>query len=155
MKQFVILMLLLPLASFGQRPNQLNGRAMERLESYKKVRMLEVLKLDDEKGSKLVTRYTNHRATVRAVEEERMKVIDKLEKQAAASASDAEYQRTFTELTDIEKRMTDVRAKYLQDLKEIMTPRQIAEYLIFERNFARDIRDVMRENQKDRKKRER
>lgn len=154
MKTFVILMMLLPLAAFGQRPNQFNGRPMDRLESYKKVRMLETLKLDGEKGSKLVTRYSNHRAAVRAVEEERMKVIDKLEQQAAANTSDGEYQRTITELTDIEKKMADVRARYLQDLKEILTQKQIAEYLIFERNFARDIRDIMREGQKDRMKRE-
>lgn len=154
MKRFVMVLFILPLLVYGQRPPQMGGRAMERLESYKKVRMLEALKLDEEKGLKLVSRYTKYREGVKDLEKERMAVIDALEKSLNGSPTEGEFQKSFLQLNDVERKMSDLRGKYLTDLKEILTERQVAEYLVFERNFARDIRDIVRDVQKERMKKD-
>lgn len=128
-------------------------RAMERLENYKKVRMLETLKLDEQTGIKLISRYNKHRDGMRAIEEQRSNLINKLETQVQSNATDAEYQKTFSDLVGTEEKFGEARSKFLADLKEILTNKQIAEYLIFEKNFAKDIRDIMKDLQKDRMKR--
>ncbi|MHB1050470.1 MAG: hypothetical protein ACYC09_10355 [Bacteroidota bacterium] len=151
----MLLMLLLPLIVFGQRPNQMVGRSAERLDSFKKVRMLEALKLDEKTGMKLINRYNDHREAVKTLEQDRMSVIEKLEKQTASGASDGEYLAAFKELSEIERKIAEARSRYISELKDVLTPKQIAEYLVFEKNFVREIRSAIRDVQKERMKRER
>ena len=150
MKKIILLFLVSTVALMGQMRTPMGKRPMERLESYKKVRMLETLKLDEDKGLKLVNRYNQHREGVRDLEEERKEILDKLEAKVTDNASDAEIQKSFNDLIEIEKKMFNAREKYLNELKEILTTKQVAEYLLFERSFARDVRDIMREGQKER-----
>lgn len=145
---FLLIGLVLPLAALSQPRERMKQRPMERLELYKQVRMLEAMKLDEQQGSKLVARYHKHRGAMKELEQERAKILDKLEAQVQSDASDVDYQKTFNELIDIEKKMIDARLKYLTELKDILTTKQIAEYVIFERSFARDIRDVVRDRMK-------
>ncbi|NUN69951.1 MAG: hypothetical protein HUU02_09605 [Bacteroidetes bacterium] len=56
-----------------------NRRPMERLERFKKIRMVEALNLDEETGLKLVSRYTKHRERMKELEEERLAVVERLE----------------------------------------------------------------------------
>lgn len=152
MGKLILLVVVCSAALFGQMRGQMGKRPMERLESFKKVRMLEALKLDEDKGLKLVARYNQHRESIRSLEEERKGVMDKLEAKVNGDASDNEFQKSFNELLEIEKKIMDARTKYLTELKDILTAKQIAEYLLFERSFARDIRDIMRDGQKERSK---
>ncbi|HAP35852.1 MAG TPA: hypothetical protein DCQ28_07900, partial [Bacteroidetes bacterium] len=52
---FIIFCIAQPPDNFGEGKK----RPYERLERYKKVQMVEVLKLDEETGLKLITRYNN------------------------------------------------------------------------------------------------
>jgi hypothetical protein len=149
MKKMFVLLVMCSAVLYGQMRGPFNQRPMERLESYKKVRMLEAMKLDEDKGLKLISRYDKHRETIRSLEEDRRALVDKLEEKVNAGASEGEYQKSFNELIEIEKKIFEARTKYLSDLKDILTSKQLAEYLVFERSFARDIRDIMRENQKE------
>ncbi len=138
---------------FAQPPGGQGGRSqrpMERLESYKKVRMIETLKLDEQTGLKLVSRYTKHREYVKKFESERSDLVDKLESQVRSNSSDSEFQKSFTELFEIEKSIADARKQYIEDLKEIFSNKQIAEYILFERNYFRDLRTVAKDVQKER-----
>ncbi len=128
-------------------------RPMERLENYKKIRMIEVLKLDEETGLKLVGRYNKHRENVKQLEESRAALVEKLESQLNSNAADSELQRSFNDFYEIEKKIGESRKKFLEDLKEILTTKQIAEYMIFERNFMTDLRNVVKDIQKERRQR--
>jgi Spy/CpxP family protein refolding chaperone len=153
----VILMVILSVALSAQMREQQGGkfkRPMERLENYKKIRMIEVLKLDEETGLKLVSRYNKHREGVKQLEQNRAAVIDKLESQLSSNASDAELQKTFAEFHDSERKIGESRKKFLDDLKEVLTVKQIGEYIIFERNFMADLRNVVKDVQNERRRRE-
>jgi hypothetical protein len=139
-----------PLEGFGEGKRHPG----ERLESYKKVRMIEALKLDEETGLKLIARYNSHRKSIKELEKERGEIMDKLESRVQNSGSDDDFQKTFTDLLNIDRKITDTRKKYLEELKEIFTNKQIAEYLIFERNFMKDLRNVVNDVQKQRMRRD-
>ncbi|MDD8016941.1 MAG: hypothetical protein PHP42_01080, partial [Bacteroidota bacterium] len=125
---------------------------MEKLESYKKVRMLETMKLDEETGLKLVSRYNKHREVMKGFEKGRAELMDKLDELVRNNANETEYQKVFDNLLEYETKTAEARSQYLNELKEILTNKQIAEYLIFERSFARDIRDIVRDVQRERMK---
>ncbi len=147
---FVMTCIAQPPEGFGEGKK----RSSERLERYKKLQMIEVLKLDEETGLKLISRYNNHRKNIQQLEKERGELMDKLESQIQSSVADVEYQKSFGELIDIERKITETRKKYMESLKEIFSNKQIAEYLIFERNFMKDLRNVINDVQKQRMKRD-
>ena len=147
------LLLFIPTTSHAQprryeRPNDESAR--DRIESYKKVRMLEVLKLDEEQSAKFVTRYNKHQETMRGFEKERNGLVDKLDGEVQAKASDAEFDETFNVLIDLDKKISGQRLQFLTELKEVLSNKQIAEYIVFERNFVRELRQAIRDVQKDR-----
>lgn len=126
----------------------------DRIESYKKVRMLEVLKLGEDQSVKFVSRYNKHQDTMHGFEKERNELVDKLDEQARSDAKDADYGQTFNSLLDLDKKISEERLQFLDEIKEVLSHKQIAEYIVFERNFAKElrkaIRDVQRERMKDR-----
>ncbi len=130
-----------------------NRRPMERLERFKKIRMVEALNLDEETGVKLVNRYSKHRDRMKELENERMEVVEKLEEQVRSNAGEGEYQRYFTELFETEKKIADVRKRFMDELKEVLTTKQIAQYIIFERDFMKDVRSAAKEVQRERLRR--
>ena len=159
MKIFLAFLLCITIPGFmsAQPPEGPGGRfqrPMERLESFKKIRMIEALQLDEETGLKLVKRYNNHRTSVKELEQDRSNLIDKLDSQVRSNASDGDLQKSFNEFFEIEKKITEAREKYLNELKEIFTNKQIAEYMVFERNFMKDLRNVVKDVQKERQRKE-
>jgi hypothetical protein len=69
---------------------------------------------------------------------------------AKTSASDAEYDKNFKDLRNVEDQVHEARMKYWDSLSGVLTKKQLAEYMAFERNFFRDLRDLMREMQENR-----
>jgi Spy/CpxP family protein refolding chaperone len=130
------------------------GRPMERLDRYKKIRMVEVLNLDEETGVKLVSRYTKHRERMKEIESDRADLVEKLETMTQSGTSEAEYQRVFNEIYEIEKKISEARKKFLDELKEFLTSKQIAQYMVFERDFMKDVRNVVKDVQKERLRRD-
>lgn len=131
----------------GERPPK---HIMERIENYKKVRLMESLKLDEALTIKFFARYDKHRKVIRGVEKERGELVDKLELQVQNNANDADYNQSFSAIVEIDKKIFEARKIFLSELKEILSAKQIAEYIIFEKNFAEDLRETIRDVQKER-----
>ncbi len=130
----------------SQRP------AYDRIESFKKVRMLESLKLDEEHSAKFIARYNKHQDTMHGFEKERNELVDKLDTQSKSDAGDDDYSRTFNLLLDVDKKISGERLRFLTELKEVLSNKQIAEYIVFERNFVQELRQAVRDVQRERLK---
>jgi len=123
--------------------------ALDRIESFKKVRMLEILKLDEATSAKFIARYNLRMERTRAAERTRGEIVDRLEQQIAANASDVEFAQTFAALAEQEKKMFEGRISFVTDLRDILTPRQVAQVIAYERTFNRDLRNIVRDVQKN------
>jgi len=145
------LVLVFTCAAVAQRiPRGPRGPGPERVEQFKKIRMMEVLKLDEETSVRFFARYDKEQELIRSLTAKRNRTIDQLENLTATPASDAEIDKYFKELRDVEDQVHEARIKYWDSLSEILTKKQLAEYVAFERNFFRDLRDLMRETQENR-----
>lgn len=138
----------------AQPRRQMMGQrqAFERVESFKKVRMMETLKLDEDQSVKLIARYNSHREKMQDLDQEANVLFDKLESLIQSNASESDYNQAFAAVRDYERRRSEERQKYYNDLKEVLSPKQLAEYMVFERNFARDLREAVREVKMERLK---
>lgn len=123
------------------------GRAGERLEQYKKLRLMEVLKLDEETSVKFFSRYNKQRDELTELNNKRNELLDELGKLRRDNASDREFQKVLDELRAIADPAVEIRGRFFDDIAKILTPRQMADYLVFERNFLRNVREIMRDMQ--------
>ena len=128
----------------SQRP------AYDRIESYKKVRMLESLKLDEDQSAKFLARYNKHSEVMHGFEKDRNDLVDKLDSQAKSDAAEEDYNQTFNALLDVDKNISGERIRFLSELKEVLSSKQIAQYIVFERNFVQELRQAVRDVQRER-----
>ncbi len=157
MKSFVTIWCVVVLSavmSTGTRaqdvPPPMPGKAAERLEQYKKVRLMDALKLDEETSVRFMARYNKQLDDLRQIGRDRNDIVDRIQKLVEQQGPDAEIQSSIDDLAKAEAKLADVRQTFLTDLHSILTPRQVGQYVVFERDFNRNLRDALREMAQDR-----
>jgi hypothetical protein len=83
-------------------------------------------------------------------EKERNDLVDKLDTQSKSDVADDDYNQTFNALLDTDKKISGERLRFLTELKEVLSNKQIAQYIVFERNFVQELRQAVRDVQRDR-----
>ena len=123
------------------------GPALERLEQFKKIRMMEVLKLDEPTSIRFFARYNKHQEFLRDLRLKQGDVLERLQTLRKSNASDAEYDKVIRELRTLEEQVDEAKSKYLDELSEVLTKRQLAEYMVFEWRFQQNLRDLLHDVQ--------
>jgi hypothetical protein len=134
---------------FAQQDNPqgppMRGPAMERVEQWKKVRMMEVLKLDEETSIRFFNRYNKEQQEIRDIQRRREELLRQLESLIRSNAGEKDLEKTFQDLQALEGKAVDTRDSFLKDARGILTLKQLASYVIFENNFNRSLRELMRD----------
>jgi hypothetical protein len=124
---------------FAQR----NMRAKERIDQVKKVKLLEVLELDEKTADKFLAKYSVWENKIKDKKEANNKLTKELEMAIKKNTDKAEISKLTTRymesMNDFHKMMIDRN----NDIKTILDEMQFAKYLLFEENFFRDIQKVM------------
>jgi hypothetical protein len=149
---FLIIFIALPNAMNAQPgPPDMPPPSPQRIEQYKKVRLLEVLNLDEEKSARFLTRYDKFTKETYDLMKKQRDLVDELDKKLKNNASDQELSATIEDILNCNEKIAETRTKYFHGLNDILTNRQIAEYMVFEREFARNIREVMHDLARDKR----
>ncbi len=147
----LIAVLAAPLFAWAQDeepPKQ--SKALERVEQFKKIRMMEVLALDEQTSIKFFARYSKHQRALQDLRRKQVQALGKVQSLRKTKAADAEYANVIQELQLLEGEGREAKLKYLEELREILSNKQIAEYLVFEMRFQQNLRDLIRDARKNR-----
>ncbi len=136
-------------ARFGQIPPR---DRFERLQQLKKLRLMEVLGLAEEESVRFFARYNKFENELRDLESQRNGVIDDLEAALKRGEKAEVYQRGFDQLEALGKKVADARLQFYEDAKKLLTAEQVAKLIVFERNFNRDLREMIQEVQRERRR---
>ncbi len=128
----------------------MRGPGAQRVEQLKKLRMQEALKLDEETSIRFFARYNEHQDALRAIGKRRADAIDALQALVKKNAPDAEIDAQLKSIVAVETEVAATRSSFLDKLRDILKPSQIAQYVVFERNFNQDLREIMREGAQER-----
>jgi len=135
MKKLVFSFLILTLAmNLVAQPK----RAKERISTLKKVKLLEVLDLDESTSEKVLLKYNAWENKI----EDQMKKIDEVEEELVKAIKKGNKE----DIKNISSKFEKERDKIVQiamerdkDMKSILTDEQYAKYLIFEKRFRREL----------------
>ncbi len=151
MRRLWILLLLLPLSAYAQPPGPpAGGRPFERIEQWKKVRLIEVLDMKEEQSARFFARLNEHETQRRELRKEKGDVLDRLDRLVRNHAESSELEKVIPEVLAVDDKIHDEQNKFYLSLGDILTVDQRAKLLIFDRQFEKELRDAMREAQRRR-----
>jgi hypothetical protein len=135
---------------FAQEEHQRPDPGAERIEQFKKIRLMDALKMDEETSIRFFSRYNKHSTAMRDIGKNRNDRIDQLQKLIHTDASDEDINKAITDITVLDGKMMDERSRFMTELREVLTVKQLGKYVVFERNFNQNLRELMREVARDR-----
>lgn len=127
---------------FGPPPGRRN---LERIEQLKKVRLVELLDLNEELSVRFFARMKQHEDAMRSLAEGRNALLDRVERLVRNEAEEKEFETLFPQMHAIDDRISAERKAFFDNLGSMLTPVQRGKFLLFERQFDRELREAMRE----------
>jgi hypothetical protein len=125
----------------------------ERLEKFRKMRLIEVLKLNEEESIRFFAKQNAHEDRVRGMMDKRNDALDDVEKMTKDKNAGADLQKRIDQLLDIDQQIFAERQKFQKEMRQFLTAEQFARFMLFQRNFGNQVRDALGEMSKERKQR--
>jgi hypothetical protein len=138
--------------AFTQQRQQRMQEGRDRLETLRQVKMIEALGVDEETAARLSVMYNRHQEETRAMMREVDLLIDELEDAIEEGKTDDELQQIRSLIGEKRNTYHVKRMNFFTDAESILSSRQVAKLIVFERNFQRDIRRIMQEAQRERRR---
>jgi hypothetical protein len=118
------------------------GEGRKRIEDYRRIKLIEELDLKEDQAIRFFAREKEFRDDERAMMEQRQTVLARL-RSLVKDGNDAEMQKEMQALIQIAKDMVQKRMDYFAGLKDLLSTKQMARLMIFEDNFAKELRRVL------------
>lgn len=151
MRKALILLLLLPLVGVAQPPGPPAGaRPFERIEQWKKLRLIELLDMKEDQSARFFARLNEHEARRRELHKEKGEALDRLDRLVRNRAEGGDLEKAIPEVLAVDDQIRDEQKKFLLSLGDILSVDQRAKLVLFERQFEKELRDAMRETQRKR-----
>ncbi len=141
----VILTLTCSLTTLSQRHRQPDERQAGKIEKFKTMRLIEVLKLNEDEAARFTAKQRVHDDSMKALMKDRNTKIDAIDEILRTKAGTGDIDRQTQSVLSVDQKIYDERLRYYGELQKLFTPEQFAKFIIFERNFNRRLRDAMDE----------
>ncbi len=150
MKNFYkIILIILAAVILSFKPVFSQDDFREKLQEIKLEKLTKKLELDETTKSAFLDKYKSFSSDMRELNKKRAKAY----KQMTENLESGEGLDTLvSQLLDYEQQINDKRESFVADMKTILTPKQIAKMIVFERKFNNEIKKLLKQYQKDNKK---
>jgi len=127
-----------------QMPREEGGRP-ERLEKFRKMRLIEVLKLDEEEAVRFFAKQSFHEDKIHDLMKTRNETLDLVEKLVQDKGDLKELGKAADRMKLTDSEIFSERQRYQDELRQFLTAVQFGKFIVFERDFGRQVRDAMQE----------
>jgi hypothetical protein len=117
----------------------------DKIKELEKIKLLEILDMDEETTLKFFTRRNEHLKKMEELNESSDNKLEQIEEKIKSSENenDPEFTRLVNDYLVEQDRFNMGRKDFLNSVKDILTPKQLAKLVVFERRFKEDIRDIL------------
>lgn len=150
MRRFYLLFLSILYITFSQAQPPPEGPRFERIERFKKMRLVEMLDLKEEQSVRFFARYNEFENARRELTRQKGETLDKVERLIRNKADAKEFEKVFGEVEMANRKIGEEKLKFFTGLNDILSIEQRAKLLLFERRFESELREAMREVQQRR-----
>lgn len=139
---FICLILFLSLglkAQVGSETKR-DTRAMEKIERLEQAKLVEVLNLDEDKAIRFFARRNEFQKSFRNLMKERENLFDILENSIKSKdANESQYNEQVSTILNFETKLAQEKQNFINSLSDLLSPGQIAKYVMFEHKFRREL----------------
>ena len=129
----------------------MGGPGHERLERFRKMRLVEVLKLNEEESVRFFAKQSAHEDKVHELMKSRNDALDAIDSKVKDKADSKEIQKLSAQVLNIDEQVFSERKRYQDELKNFLTPEQFGKFLVFERNFEHRMREAIEDMMQERR----
>ena len=119
-----------------------------RIEDFKKIKMIEELNLNEEESVKFFVKHNAMINEFKEIEKQKDQSVKKLEKMLSKQASDSDIKKEVDNFLSIEQKIFKNKSVFINDVEKIIGQKKTASYIIFENNFHKELQKIMRESRK-------
>jgi|GEM_PF-4508568 Spy/CpxP family protein refolding chaperone len=130
--------------AFAQEMEIGNPEVRRQLDQIKIWQMTKDLNLPNEKAEKFFPIYNSYVNELRETAAKRRDLVKQLDQMLQQGAKDDEISKQVDKITKIDEQLAEQHKHFINSLKGILTPTEIAKYIVFEQKFQREIRDRLR-----------
>ena len=121
---------------------------VDRIEQLRKVRMIEALDLSEEQSVRFFARLHDLNKSKEKIRQQKTAMLDKLERMVRNDVK--EYRDIFPQIATHESEALEVEREFFNGLSEFLSDEQRAKFLLFERQFQRELQDALTSIQRKR-----
>jgi len=139
------------LTTYGQNRKEPFRNPKEKIEQLEKIKLLEELQLDEEKTLKFFARRNQHDSQIDSIRNSNMQNFRELDEVLSENRKEVDKIRVeliIARLIDNEEEMLRLRRDFINSLDDILTIEQKAKYILFERRFRDEIRELLMKRNK-------
>jgi hypothetical protein len=149
----IIMAAVAPAQRRGMEPGP-GMRDQGRLEKFRMMRLIEVLKLSEEDAVRFYAKNSAHEDKVRELMKSRNSMLDDIEKMARDKKGPGELQSETDKILAVDQQIFAERVRYQGEIRKMLTPDKFALFLVYERNFGRRVRNAMEDMRRERREKE-
>ncbi len=149
MKKIVFLFLFSVLFTVGMKAQVMlfhgpGQGPLKKIEELERVKLIEALNMDEQTTLKFFARRNEYRQKQVSLFQKSNELLNNLDKEINNGKSDnSEIKKFIKEYLEIEKKISSNKEDFIKSLKDILTTEQIGKYIVFERKFRDEIREVI------------
>ncbi|GAB1441733.1 hypothetical protein MASR2M39_05680 [Ignavibacteriales bacterium] len=125
------------------------GDPMKKLEQLEKVKLIETLNLEEETMLKLFSRRADHQKVMEERNHKADLILDEMEELIADNKDGSKNKEITAKIAEFGQFVDQTRRiqhQFISSLSEILDPESHAKYIVFERNFRRELRDLLKKD---------
>lgn len=146
-----IVMLSFSLSGIAQPEHDMGPRVPERIRQLEKIKLIETLEMNEETTLKFFARRTEFEKGIEKLHNEIGKKLEKLEKRVNDETSaESDIIILLDQISELQQQVENNKAKFLKSLEDILSTRQIAKLVLFERNFREELRRAIFKDKRQR-----
>ena len=137
------------ISSFSIYSQNKNDDFREKIENIKIEKLIKKLELDDKTALLFTDKYKEYAKDIRELNFKRLKAYKKMNDNLESGSG---LDTLVEQLMNYESEINDKREEFAGELKIMLTPKQMAIMIVFEKKFNNEIRKLLREYKQNNKK---
>lgn len=131
----------MPLFFLAAQP-RMEKRALKKIDQLEKVKLLEILDMDEETSVKFFVRRKEFKQKHRLMQDAVDSLHENLHRQIAEEGK-SDYRSIINEIIQKEDELMKSRIEYIRSQEDILDDEQIAKLIIFEREFRKELQELL------------
>ncbi|UCF69736.1 MAG: hypothetical protein JSW49_05880 [candidate division WOR-3 bacterium] len=146
MRIMLLVLSIIMTVGLGQENDPRDPRAI--IEKVRIYRLTKELDLTTEEAVKLFPKLSELQKIEREFRNQQLEIIEDLKKQVGGNAPDVDIIKSLTKYEGIFRERLERQLSKMGEIRKMLTPSQQARYIIFQDEFEREIREMIKEVKK-------